>query len=276
MIPPRNCSLVSYEKPPSVYEETSGLPVADKDKSLSSDDSSLSIAQTSPVKPSALIHHSRDTDSAFLAMLNTAIYCAKRDYIPFWREEYASQISSSRHDVVFSSLRHLGPMLTWMTGAAGELYVFELLSNLLPASQGLPSFDTSNWQSRMRNFVTVHPKYSDMENWKGSETFDFTYLDTEGVLTNEFIKKRYLKAESWAGKRPFYFIEVKSTTGSCERAMYIDKTQYQRMRDNNDHAVRYNILHVIFRVYWLSQENIGLEVHFNPQLLRRTNRLTFR
>jgi hypothetical protein len=102
--------------------------------------------------------------------------------------------------------------------------VFEVLSHLNP---GLPGFSRQNWQSTIRKYVTAHHEYSDMDPWNGKETTDIIYDDRDGVLTSLFIDKEYLSSEVWAERRPKYFIEVKSTTRSCETPFFMSKNQYQ-------------------------------------------------
>ncbi|KAF4817719.1 hypothetical protein CGCTS75_v012182 [Colletotrichum tropicale] len=121
-------------------------------------------------------------------------------------------------------------------GAAGELYVFELLSHLsdqdvpLPP---LPEFSRDNWQSNIRRYVTVHPDYALMEPWSGRETSDIVYEDVSKQLTSLFVRQGYLETRWLSRPRgPKYFIEVKTTTMSCETAFYMSKAQYQRMRNN--------------------------------------------
>ena len=66
-----------------------------------------------------------------------------------------------------------------------------------------------------------------MEPWNGRETTDITYDDRDGRLTSLFIENEYLDSEVWAGRRPKYFIEVKSTTGPCDTPFFMSKNQYQ-------------------------------------------------
>lgn len=81
----------------------------------------------------------------------------------------------------------------------------------------------------MRKYVTVHPEYTDMDEWRGRETSDIEYWDVQRKLTTELIEKSYLDRDTWEGKQPSYFIEVKTTTGPCETPFYISKAQYQRV-----------------------------------------------
>jgi hypothetical protein len=82
----------------------------------------------------------------------------------------------------------------------------------------------------MRRYVKVHPEYANMEPWDATETSDIVYTDCEGILTECLIEKGYLARDIWANKRPKYFIEVKTTTMSCETRFFMSKAQYQRVR----------------------------------------------
>jgi len=136
-------------------------------------------------------------------------------------------------------------------GAAGELYVsspyyqgrlpnisglgsdrgfqvFELLNHLFAHDQ-LPRFSMENWMSRIRKYVMVHPDYANITPYNEQETSDIVYRDLEGKLTAEFIGKGYLPQDEWATRKPLYFIEVKTTTRSCETAFYMSKAQYKRV-----------------------------------------------
>lgn len=110
-------------------------------------------------------------------------------------------------------------------GAAGELYVFELLSKLSPA---LPHWSRSNWQSTMRQYATAHLDYADMSAWAGRETSDMVYNDTDGVLTSLLIEKGYV-TQSWQSARPFYYLEVKTTPGDSGTHFHMSKHQYARV-----------------------------------------------
>ncbi|KAF7557600.1 hypothetical protein G7Z17_g521 [Cylindrodendrum hubeiense] len=112
-----------------------------------------------------------------------------------------------------------------MVGAAGELYVFELLKTLDPS---IPEFSMENWQSTIRDYVKVHAEYSDITRWPGyHETADIVYADTTGALTEMLIDCDYLDA-SWEHARPNYLLEVKTTTGPCRTPFYTSRRQYQR------------------------------------------------
>ena len=109
-------------------------------------------------------------------------------------------------------------------GAAGELYVFELLKNLSPE---LPSFSLENWRSTIRRYVSVHPDYANIGHWNHRETSDFEYNDSEGALTELMIDNGYLERDVWENKKPKYYLEVKTTTGPCEAPFYMSKSQYR-------------------------------------------------
>ena len=68
-----------------------------------------------------------------------------------------------------------------------------------------------------------------MEEWHGRETSDITYWDVQSALTCELIEKGFLARNVWEGKRPNYFIEVKTTTSACDTPFYMSKAQYQRV-----------------------------------------------
>ncbi|RHZ43626.1 uncharacterized protein CDV56_101060 [Aspergillus thermomutatus] len=108
-------------------------------------------------------------------------------------------------------------------GAAGELFVFELLS-----SSDLPGFNRGNWRSNIRRHVSVHPDYHDLAPWSGVETADLVYRDTRSTLTTILIDAGYLSHARWCGANPTYYIEVKTTTGECDSAFFMSKSQYRR------------------------------------------------
>ncbi|KAK7921595.1 hypothetical protein PG985_009617 [Apiospora marii] len=159
-------------------------------------------------------------------------------------------------------------------GAAGELYVFELLANLTEP-RILPGFSRSNWQSTIRRYVTVHPEYRAMPPWLGRETSDLVYSDTEGALTDCLIDRGFLDQQEWAGKRPQYFLEVKTTTSNCDTPFYMSKAQYRRMQENSVAAGNKSTIYVIFRVYYLGQDSMGLKIYVDPEALRVSQSLKF-
>lgn len=103
--------------------------------------------------------------------------------------------------------------------------VYELLSN---ANVGL-SFPRTRWQSIIRTYVTVHSDYADMGPWTGIETADFVYTDFDSVLTTALIDNGYLNKETWKGREPTYYIDVKTTTGVCETPFMMSKSQCKRV-----------------------------------------------
>lgn len=103
---------------------------------------------------------------------------------------------------------------------------FELLSHLSPS---LSNFSIANWQSTIRSYVTSHREYSNISPWRGKEKADIMYTDNNSTLTGLLIDKGYLPSNIWAGAKPLYYIEVKTTTGSCETPFYMSKYQYNRV-----------------------------------------------
>ncbi|KAF5723346.1 hypothetical protein FMUND_1980 [Fusarium mundagurra] len=139
-------------------------------------------------------------------------------------------------------------------GAAGELYVFELLSCL-----NLP-----NWNH-----------YTNLQAWRGRETADLVYIDAEGHLTNTLIGCGYLGHDEWHGARPKYYIEVKTTTGPCSTAFYMSGKQYQLMQQIH-HTEDHSEIYMVFRVFQLDSDGIGLCVYTDPEKLRQDGRLLFK
>ncbi|SPN99278.1 uncharacterized protein DNG_02315 [Cephalotrichum gorgonifer] len=152
-------------------------------------------------------------------------------------------------------------------GAAGELFVFELLSAL-----SLSGWSRANWPSTIRHYTTLHRDYEDMEPWHGRETADLTYDDTNGDLTEVLINAGYLEEDEWQDARPKYLLEVKSTTGPCETPFYVSKYQYQRMRSMH-HSQRE--VYVIMRVFGIESGQIGVRVYIDPEQARVDGGLVF-
>ncbi|KAH7127402.1 hypothetical protein EDB81DRAFT_662832 [Dactylonectria macrodidyma] len=156
-----------------------------------------------------------------------------------------------------------------MVGAAGELYVFELLKTLDPS---IPEFSMENWQSTIRDYVKVHAEYSDITRWPGNrETADIVYADTTGALTKVLIDCDYLDA-SWEHARPNYLLEVKTTTGPCRTPFFMSRMQYQRMRE---HRGSRETVYVILRVFNLDKGRIGLRVYVDPAEKAANGELVF-
>lgn len=136
---------------------------------------------------------------------------------------------------------------TFQLGAAGELFVrlllplplyrpkrltawslqvFEMLKSL--ASVSLPGFSWPNWTSNMKQHVKVHPDYETLVSWGGgTEVSDLQYSDTSSLFTALLIDKGHLPSARWAGKRPHYYIEVKSTPRACNEPFYMSCSQYK-------------------------------------------------
>ncbi|KAI0200443.1 hypothetical protein F4808DRAFT_470402 [Astrocystis sublimbata] len=243
---------------------------------LSSNRSSLARSPAPSFEPptparDGITHH------LYVETLSRVIAAGRRASIPVHGGANIRQLPGSINDAADLGLCSASRVeRDCKVGAAGELYVFELLSHLY-GGQGLPLFSRANWQSTIRKYVIVHPEYADMETWRGRETSDITYLDVQGTLTDELINKGYLARDLWEGKRPSYFIEVKTTTSSCDTPFYMSKAQYQHMQDNTSWPNNANgNIYVVFRVYYLGQDTMDLEIYVDPEALRRTGRLKFR
>ncbi|KAK5625070.1 hypothetical protein RRF57_000786 [Xylaria bambusicola] len=165
-------------------------------------------------------------------------------------------------------------------GAAGELFVFEMLSSLNPS---LPNFDRTNWQSTIRKYVTVHPNYADMAPWTGRETADIVYKDVSRKFTDLLLDGGYLDNTadvSWEVVRPTYLIEVKTTTQSVNAPFFVSRRQFQRMGEHTISLAvlsdsRHPTIYVVFRVFNVDKDSIGVKIYVDPDKLRRDGALVF-
>ena len=149
--------------------------------------------------------------------------------------------------------------------------MYELLNKL-----EIPDFGIDNWQSTIRHRAAVHDRYRNLTRWRGSETADIVYNDSEGALTRLLIEKGYLIGPAWSGCSPKFFIEVKTTTGCLDTAFFCSQPQYDRMErmqllDNSPSDEVY----LIARVFDLGASGMGLKLYLDPATLRRTEHLKF-
>ncbi|KAK3315550.1 hypothetical protein B0H66DRAFT_628718 [Apodospora peruviana] len=157
-----------------------------------------------------------------------------------------------------------------MVGAAGELFVFEMLMVLDPA---LSDFSwENNWKSTIRRHVSVHPDYADLTPWRGTETVDLEYKDINGMFTTLLISKGHLIAAKWQGKKPAYYLEVKSTPSACSTSFFMSGTQYKKMKKYSSEE---NSIYIIFRVFNIYWQSIDARLYVDPIELEREGRLEF-
>ncbi|RYP52662.1 hypothetical protein DL768_002218 [Monosporascus sp. mg162] len=152
-------------------------------------------------------------------------------------------------------------------GAAGELFVFELLSSLNPPLRG---FCRDNWKSTIRRYATAHPDYADMSDWKGVETSNLEYKDENGTLTEALVRHGYLLS-TWRRRRPQYYIEVKTTPGPWDMPFSMNHAQYEKMRSLSTQ----DSIYVIFRVSDLYSTRVGCQIYVDPLKLASEGRLVF-
>lgn len=81
----------------------------------------------------------------------------------------------------------------------------------------------------MRKVVKVHPEYLDLEPRGSIKTADLVYNDIDSVLIRILIDAGYLSQTGWEGVTPVYFVEVKTTAGTCETPLYMSKGQYRQV-----------------------------------------------
>ncbi|KAI3587893.1 hypothetical protein IWW34DRAFT_876290 [Fusarium oxysporum f. sp. albedinis] len=154
-------------------------------------------------------------------------------------------------------------------GAAGELYVFELLSKL-----ELRGCGRGNWQSTIRTYANIHPEYADLSHWPNRETADLVYSDTQGDLTRILVDAEILSGD-WSARLPKYYIQVKTTTGPCGTPFYMSGNQY-RLMERIHHSSDFAEVYIIFRVYFLlDREQINYCVYPDPKRLQDDEKLIF-
>ncbi|KAH6986493.1 hypothetical protein BKA56DRAFT_670643 [Ilyonectria sp. MPI-CAGE-AT-0026] len=222
-------------------------------------------------------------DAQYLAILNRVVNTARNAAFPsrgaFDMSDLLDALSGTGNAATYESFDGLDVMSRFRStnqlerdkkvGAAGELYVFELLSQL-----NLPGWDRANWQSTIRTYVKIHPEYTNMEAWNRRETADLVYPDTTGHFTDTLIDCGYLDHDEWHGARPKYYIEVKTTTGPCGTPFYMSGNQY-RLMGRIHHTEDRSEVYMIFRVFWLNSDRIGMCIYFDPEQLRQDGRLVF-
>ncbi|KAK5079865.1 hypothetical protein LTR70_002210 [Exophiala xenobiotica] len=145
-------------------------------------------------------------------------------------------------------------------GAAGELFVFEILKQVLEEDH---SFGLQNWTSRIRHHVSG--LYADIDKWEGDrETTDFQYNDRLGILTNLLLGKNYLQIES-VEKYPTYIVEVKAGVGKCESSFHVSDKQYKLMKGKTIlEEEEVTQIYILCRVFHIDHARIGLRVFVDP------------
>ncbi|OIW34078.1 hypothetical protein CONLIGDRAFT_667268 [Coniochaeta ligniaria NRRL 30616] len=186
------------------------------------------------------------------------------------RDALPGSLSSTALPQSFSSSR----FTTFEIGAAGELFVFELLSKLNPP---LPGFCHDNWTSNIKTTVNVHPDYASMAAWPGRyEISDLEYDDTAGVFTSLLIDSGYLPSEQWQNKTPKYHFEVKSTPQELEAPFFMSGVQHSKAGFKmKTLSAADNTVYIIFRVFQLYSNAIGMRLYVNPPELERQGKLEF-
>ncbi|CZR46066.1 uncharacterized protein FPRO_11513 [Fusarium proliferatum ET1] len=223
----------------------------------------------------------RDAATPYQALLIQAVNVARISTFPHKNSVFdMTAISQSLAESTARSRLfrfYVGDQTEWqrMVGAAGELYVFELLSTI---SHALPGWSRDNWQSTVRHHASIHPDYNSLGSWYGTEQGDLFFDDVAGTFTSYLIEKGYLD-ESWRKERPEYYIEVKTTTSArLDTPFYMSKHQYARMQSfgksvNTDTQRRK--VYILFRVHGLESGQVGLRIFLDLEALRKSGDLVF-
>nr|RBQ94652.1 hypothetical protein FVER53263_07682 [Fusarium verticillioides] len=217
---------------PEYTPEPPRTPERRRDNAAPSPSPSPHSVIRSPVPAVSAAQVIRDATTPYQALLIQAVNVARISTFPHKNSVFdMAAISQSFADSTARSglfRFYVGDQTEWqrMVGAAGELYVFELLSTLPNA---LPGWSRDNWQSTVRHHASIHPDYNSLGNWYGSEQGDLFFDDKTGTFTSYLIEKGYLE-DSWRKERPEYYIEVKTTTSArLDTPFYMSKHQCSRL-----------------------------------------------
>ncbi|KAK0667790.1 hypothetical protein QBC41DRAFT_132417 [Cercophora samala] len=173
-------------------------------------------------------------------------------------------------------LRSRGPnrFTNLQIGAAGELFVVELLRALQ-----LPEFSIEeNWTSNIRDNIRDHPAYSSLTQWKqgAREITDIQYRDRDKKLTSFLEARGYghliAKANDNLDEPLTYYIEVKSTPGGLDTAVRMGLEQHETMTKL---CIEANSVYVIFRVFDMFTDKIDFRLYVNPTRLQSNGVLKF-
>ncbi|EXL91560.1 hypothetical protein NOF04DRAFT_17789 [Fusarium oxysporum II5] len=235
----------------------------------------------SPVPAVSSAQVIRDATTPYQALLIQAVNVARISTFPHKNSVF--DMTAISQSLAESTARsglfrfYVGDQTEWqrMVGAAGELYVFELLSTIPHA---LPGWSRDNWQSTVRHHASIHPDYNSLGNWYGTEQGDLFFDDVTGTFTSYLIEKGYLE-DSWRKERPEYYIEVKTTTsGRLDTPFYMSKHQYARMQsfgESVNTATQRRKVYILFRVHGLESGQVGLRVFIDLEALRKSRDLVF-
>ncbi|KAE8452297.1 hypothetical protein EG329_000997 [Mollisiaceae sp. DMI_Dod_QoI] len=209
----------------------------------------------------------------YVALLERVITSAGRMAIPVQGYDFVDELPAEHSlgiDLFESVFAARSMERDRKVGAAGELFIFEILLNL-----ELPGFTEDNWKSTIRKEVRVHNRYRHLAPWMGRETADITYIDSTGQLTKLFIDLAYLDDEIWADARPTYYLEIKTTTRDCSEQFYMSGPQYERMQKMRlQPQSTAPDIYVILRVFNL-EGKIGFRVYVDPESSRLQGELEF-
>ncbi|KEY68188.1 hypothetical protein S7711_09101 [Stachybotrys chartarum IBT 7711] len=197
-------------------------------------------------------------------------YCVSEDWeAAFGKLSLADDVFSDPVTPCFSSESDRRVKI----GAAGELFAFEMLSRL-----ALADFNRDNWQSVIRHHCSVHTAYAGMLRFVGRETSDIVYDDVSGTFTKQLISLGYLTLSRWAGRKPKYYIEVKSTMDHSEVPFFVSEGQYERIRTTTNGPLetgQQDEVYLLFRCFKLGTKDAGLKIYADPEELRRLGKLKF-
>ncbi|KAF1811695.1 hypothetical protein P152DRAFT_418319 [Eremomyces bilateralis CBS 781.70] len=178
-------------------------------------------------------------------------------------------------------------------GAAGELFVYELLRHLTSNT-----LDLQHWQSRIRHLVQAHNEYKYVSIWDKRETADIVYKDQRNLL-GRTLQSKIIGDEFqdwWPDSLADlgededqdcleWLFEVKTSIGPCETDFIMSQDQYDLMRslrkvklgqiqiqtqqnETTPSPPDANRVYCIVRVYNLLSGQIGVRFFIDPWRFR--------
>lgn len=174
--------------------------------------------------------------------------------------------------------RHGGPDTE--LGYLGEKFIVEMLKDKL-----LDFDKETHWTSKLRRYENS----PELPNYNKSEETDVTYPDTHGYLSRLLRSMTQGQVPSWledacapeCAARPTYWIEVKTTAGSCKTPFFVSEHQYdlvgleyiptsQKFRRTN--AVQMKTMsgdiprnvYVLLRVFNIEEPAPGIRAYLDP------------
>ncbi|KAI0516873.1 hypothetical protein F5B22DRAFT_656031 [Xylaria bambusicola] len=166
-----------------------------------------------------------------------------------------------------------GPHQATKLYAAGILYVFELLSNLVP---NLPQSAAGSSTFKQ---VALYPEFSGMNQKYLHGLAHIIYPDSSSTLTAALIDHGYLDQSKWSGRNPTYYIDVYNFLDADKNIFRLDPRDYPEkwnmLGDHKDKA-GHEAIYVIFYVDISDHGSVQHKVLVDPKDLENRGVLRIR